>query len=85
MNIEEVKYVLESQGRSVIDSRSPGYYTVDGKQRSERSLIREVKSIIKQRKKARRGDNALVKYVEDNNLHVYGMKIIVTDTMVTSC
>tara|TARA_R110002126_G_C10320255_1_gene488862 strand:+ start:305 stop:484 length:180 start_codon:yes stop_codon:yes gene_type:complete len=53
MQIEEIKHVFTSVGKRVTDDNSEGYYKVDGgKSRSERSLMREAKSIVKQQQKA---------------------------------
>lgn len=56
MQIEQIKEVFASVGRCVKESDIAGYYRVDGSTkhmyRSLRSLEREVKTIIKQQKKA---------------------------------
>lgn len=54
MNINEVKQVFASQGKSVTDCGVKGYYKIDGgngKHRSKRSLTREAKSIVKKLRK----------------------------------
>lgn len=55
MNIDQIKQVFASAGKQVTDTSSEGYYKVDGgKARSERSLMREAKTIVKQQQKAAR-------------------------------
>lgn len=55
MQLEELKKVFASTGRTVTECDVPGYYKVDGgKHRSVRSLEREAKGILKQQKKAAR-------------------------------
>jgi len=53
VQIEEIKRVFTSVGKRITDDSSDGYYRVDGgKSRSERSLMREAKGIVKQQQKA---------------------------------
>ena len=58
MQLEEIKRVLASEQLYVWDTKVPGYYKVNGcgKFRSERSLMREAKSIVKKQAKCAKRD-----------------------------
>lgn len=58
MQLEEIKKVLASKGMHVWNTKIDGYYKVNGcgKYRSERSLMREAKSIVKQQEKDAKKD-----------------------------
>lgn len=63
MQIEEIKQVLASKGLHVWNTKVPGYYKVNGcgKYRSERSLMREAKAIVKHQQHCTKVDAKRVK------------------------